>query len=289
MKYIILLILLMQVPLATAMSLGVSPSRIIKDNTLSGSEFEEELILSKSSRHPIPLQITLEGNASSFIAHPDTIIFSENKSTMRVPFTVRIPENTVLGDYTATIQYLVVGESNVHMAFSIPVSITVTDEEDAAYQVKHVNPKQKGSQTIISFEVHNKGNIESGPDTIEIKIINNADNAVVYEEKKSIQMIKPFSKEKKEIIFDTQIGRGNYWVQVGLSGENLNGEINSYQEKVFLEVESKKNLITANAVKEVQQENSKDPDQARLYSIVTIIIVFVAFIAAPLLLAKKRK
>lgn len=251
MKYLFVLVFILSIPLTTATSMGISPARIIKENLMPGSELHDIIILSKSSEQNVEILSEVHGDAKEWIIHPRKIIFDENSKNLRIPLEIKVPENTELGNYSAIINYFVVGDSNLHMAFSFPISLNVTDKKDFNYQIKHVEVRQENNQTVILFEVHNKGNVFSGPTVIEIEVLNNDNKDIIQKSKAKLGKIKPFTISDNNAVFDTKLKRGNYWVNVKLSSKNQ-----KFNEMVFLEVSSpSNNKLTGHTVKEVQNKN----------------------------------
>ncbi len=264
MRYTLMVILLLILPFAAASDIGVSPSKIIKHNLLRDSSLEETIILSRSSGENISITTTVTGEASGWITYPADILFSEEDRLIRHPLKITVPKDADLGKYTATVDYFILGKDNLHMAFSIPISLQITDEEDMSYTIKHIKSKQENSSIIISFEVYNKGNVYSGPISASIEISNNGDKQVVYEGEGAIDKVRPFSIEERHAVFDAKISPGNYWINVNLEG---NGQ--QYNEKIFFEAD--KNIV-------YNTERTKGPGYLLLIPLIGLILVIIFII-----------
>lgn len=223
-------LLMLLTPLTYAATVSVSPPRIIKENLLVDSSLQEIIVLSKNDNHPVTIEVTLEGQAKDWLTHPSSIEFKENEEKLRVPLDIKVPTNTPLGQYSASIKYIVKGKDNIHAAFAVPITLIVTDKIDTYYQVKHINAKQNQDNIDISFELYNKGNTKSGPSQVILNVLDQTKENILFTQQKDIGTIDAFTFANKDIIFETKLQQGNYWLNIELIGQEQ-----TYSEEIFFE------------------------------------------------------
>lgn len=210
-----------------ALSLSISPPRFVIE-VLPGSSLEKTVLISTLEAESNIMYVTIEGEGAQWIQHPPQLPLN-NKERVKSTLTVHIPSTAALGNYSPTINYLIPGEKNVDLAFSVPVSLRITNKEHIDYALRNLRADHNGNLSF-SFTLYNQGNADFGPAEATIRVMDNLKEKTVYEGTHLINAITAFTTTPVSLNFGTALPKGNYWIDFSIPSYN-------YKEAIFLEVE----------------------------------------------------
>lgn len=206
-------------------SFGVSPSQVVNDHLLSGSHFEQDIIISRATPgEELRAEVTVDApEIESWFSFSPGKEFSLPKGEQRVPMTVIIdvPEGTPLGEYKGflRIRAIPIGEGQAGITVvegaRVDVGLVLTEVEitDFIIRLLDISDIEEGRPIKLLIKAENAGNKEASLTKAHLDIFDLSDNLLESLDDYGLEPIKPF--ETKEIYgeFPTKLGPGEYYAQ----------------------------------------------------------------------------
>ena len=232
--FIIIAALLVKIAGAEKLNVGVSPPRIYAGHLLPGSHFEQEVLISKSTNEDLEVAITTNSPLITFDKESNLIL--ENDINLVV--SIDIPEDAELGNYDDTVDIRIRSSDTVgittELVFPVLIMINVTDKEWDEYSVGTIAIPDIEECSPVTFiiPVNNKGNIQSGPETIEVTVLDKFRKQEILTASAELADVPAFSREDVRVETEIMLSAEQYSADVLVIGKD--GELKN--ETVMFDV-----------------------------------------------------
>jgi len=275
---------------------GISPPRLANDHLLPGSHYEQDIYLVRGEPKET-LFTTIKINApeiESWIKVDPGFEFELPKGVQQFPvkFIVDVPQDAELKLYQGTIDILTSpekaegGQVTVALGAEAKIALRVTAEEFSEFEFRGVtlSDVEQGSPIKLVLKIENKGNQETGPTKVYLKVFDQHHSALLEESEADIlERVEPFQIQEIPVEFPTDLGIGQYW-----------GDFEIYQDdklvrkdkQVFYILE--KSVVPGLEEKEEKGEEEKEEGFPYLYIGIAIIAILVLGGAVWFFLKKKK-
>ncbi|MBL7051914.1 MAG: hypothetical protein ISS01_02390 [Nanoarchaeota archaeon] len=209
-----------------------SINEIIIDDALAGTIIIEDLNLEFSDNGLVKGEIFVTGDVE------DWIYVEENFEALpgeeyNFPVVVKIPKNTVNGNYDAKLMIMVVEQGGISLLEDqiihyVDILLKVNDKEIEGTNIENfeVFDSEENNKIHYKLNIANEGNREI-KEIAKIKVYD--DLEIVYEEEINVDL---FAYENKEIVgnFDLALERGKYNVDLEFGDETKGEEFSIVKE-----------------------------------------------------------
>lgn len=278
-------------------NVGVSPSDLIVDHLLPGTNLSKTIILSRANPDTdfkIDIEM-MEGEINDWITVTPESGFIAPEGEQRVPFlvNVHVPKDAKVGNYQGALIVRAVpitkeqvGQVNTVSSVAIKLDLSVTDKDIVEYDVLSIQvPKIKQGDDINTlFKIKNTGNVPAHPAKIHMDVLDVFNNKILESHDAldaEIDHVDPFLPDAMgEILVQspTELGVGQYWIEVTVYDES--DEILK-SEKLMLEIEApgeKPEQSVTNNVSNVINDNNSSYLQGFLISLGAVLLLLLAVI-----------
>jgi hypothetical protein len=162
--------------ITNASAIGVSPSKIWFNDTLSGGYAEQTLTVSTAGNEDLILKIEATGDIKDWVTfEPDgSQILLPKKSAKPIVVSISIPDTAGIGVHEGSIMISTlyqgpevekVSGARFMPGLIVKVELTVTEEKLTGYKIKSasVGDVEQDSPIEISIDVKNTGNVKAMP------------------------------------------------------------------------------------------------------------------------------
>ena len=228
--FIIITLFSLLVPTVTHAFFGVSPSRVIIGDILSGTIVAEKVMITRAEpENDITVQVSFSGPQKDAIIGASEFTLPAGMQQVPYYFIVAssgLPKNE---DLSATITFLlssevVEGGSSISLTLSSDIHFRVTDVRTERFQIKQVNfESNKDGKIGMYYFLLNHGNVETSPTLIKV-ILTDQDSLKISEviviEESEIPQVAAFSEQN--IVFDLEhhLSSGKYFVEAEIFKDN---------------------------------------------------------------------
>lgn len=274
---------------------GISPPRLANDRLLPGSHYEQVIYLVRGEPKET-LFTTIKINApeiENWIKVEPGFEFELPKGTQQFPvkFIVDVPQDAELKLYQGTIDILTSpekakeGQVTVALGAQAEIALRVTEEELSEFEFRGITLKdvEQGSPIKLILKIENKGNQETGPTKVYLKVFDQHHGSLLEEKETDIlERVEPFQIQEIPVEFPTNLGIGQYW-----------GDFEIYQDEKLV----KKDKQVFNILEKTEvatgapgaEEEEKGEGFSYLYIGIVIIAILVLGGAVWFFLKRKKK
>jgi hypothetical protein len=224
MKLLPCLLALAIIPAVSAgtLNVGISPTSILEDRLLPGSQVERTIQLSQSGETQ-DLMVTIEippALAVWLTIVNDTFMLPSDRSITLLAFHIDIPsdsQGTRNGTIAIKVRPRQASDIGTELVFPVHVNMTVVGEEISDYQIKHISipETRQGTPLLVNLDIDNKGNIPARPDSIILHIADNHNKSTLMTlESTTIRPVPPLTKTTTTVAFTTNLAPGQYLATV---------------------------------------------------------------------------
>ncbi|HLD03358.1 MAG TPA: hypothetical protein VJC17_01150 [Candidatus Dojkabacteria bacterium] len=210
----------------TSVSFGASPATISNQFLLPGSEFTQDIVLSRSqpdTETVAEFVVDAPEIESWLIFQPDkTVTMPKGEQRVKAKLMVKVPEDAKLGDYSGYVRVRLgeedqTGQVILTPAVRLDLIFTVTDQQfgDIKVLMSDIGDFEKNNPLKLYLTLKNDGNIKSGPEKVTLLVTDLLKNPVKELEALLDAKVAPFSTEKVTVNFkDHNLELGQYFAKV---------------------------------------------------------------------------
>ncbi|HEX9664311.1 MAG TPA: hypothetical protein VGA49_00665 [Patescibacteria group bacterium] len=210
-----------------AVSLGISPSRVVVDHLLRGSHYEKTIVLSRSdASQALNFQVDFEGEAADWVSTNYGRSFTIPTEVQRFPVNVMVdvPADTANGTYEGRLVFkgapteTTRPEGQNVVSFNVNailnLELTVVGDQVLDYQVSTVKVPniEEGTPISVYLVVQNNGNVAARPTRLQVDFYDKfqkvlLDSVSVTE----MNSVEAFRTGNVIADINTNLGVGQYW------------------------------------------------------------------------------
>ena len=224
-KLILLILLAIILPIADAVSIGVSPGNVLFDNMLKGGYAERTVRISTNSNEDIIARLDISGEIADWLRlEPDNKTFiMSSKKPYELKLIIETPDDARSDSYSGGIEFVIesfgdiTGRAGgfVKPGVRLLINAVVSDEEirtcnSGAFDFDDI---EIGFPLKLSLTVSNDGNVRIKP-KISFDIWDQSQENLVMSDAFTGPEILPTTKEKITKTFPNNLGVGQYWANI---------------------------------------------------------------------------
>ena len=218
---------------------GVSPSKIVNDKVAIGSEFVQEINISRSNPDE-DQEITASFDSPDeikgwFSCEPEKLVMKAGEQEAKLKIKIKIPANAEKKEYKGYVRVAAKPvKSNINIKGTgvsvalggrVDVDLKLTDKEIRNYEIKTIEVPNIGSGKPIKVivKLQNNGNVYAGPTKVKLDVFDKfRSEKMLAQERKIENQIAPFSFGEVSAEFKHELLDGSYWADVKLyDGEKM--------------------------------------------------------------------
>ncbi|MFC1647969.1 hypothetical protein ACFL1B_00780 [Nanoarchaeota archaeon] len=226
-KLLLLLVLLLLIPNATAIALGVNKAGMNFRNVLKGGYAEDVVTATTDTPNLLELNYEIVGDIADWVtlmpSNESQWVFS-SQSALRITVIVQPPPDTANGIYTGEVRLLTgafartEGQygSAVHASFAVKLSVEITGEEILACTAGgfELLDTETGYPLQVHASVKNNGNVQVLP-VFDIDVWDQYKTKLVMSTQVAVdQRILPTRQQSYVQTFEHELPLGQYWANI---------------------------------------------------------------------------
>lgn len=234
-------------------SIGASPSIIENKKLMPGSEFSEDIVISRVDPQS-NLQLTMEvypESISGWISfdkgNSTTLMAGQVRNTIKA--TVKIPAEAQVGSYKGSIYFKLAtqtgGQVTVIPGVKIDLDFNVGNEtiEDLKIVSVVLSGVKNSKELIAQLRIQNNGNIPSKADAVNVKVFKLTRELVATGTSTEIPLVNSFSEDTVPSIvnLDNALEAGEYFAEISV--QKAQKEL--YRDTVNFKIEKPEEVSTS--------------------------------------------
>lgn len=256
---------------------GISPPELANEHLLPGSHYEQVISLVRGQPEET-LFAKIKINApeiESWIKVEPGFEFELPKGVQQFPvkFIVDVPVNAEFKLYQGLIDILTSsaessGQVNVAMGAEAEISLNVSVEEFSDFSIQGITMPdiEKGSPVKLILKIENKGNQETGPTKVYLKVFDKYHQNLLTESEVDIsERVKVFKIQDLVIEFPVSLDIEQYWGELEIYKDE---ELLKQDQRVFYVLEK---LLTP----PVENQRQKHKGLPYLYIIIGVVAILI--------------
>lgn len=230
------LFVLVLIPFISEAGFGVSPAKVIEENLVPGSHYENTVYLVQGDpKEDLEVRVTVESDKIkdwvSIDGGQDQVI-PAGVQQYPVKLIIDVPEDAELNVYKAFVRISTVPEKgntdgNIAIAIGgrIDLEFIVGDNVVQEYEVTSLDilDIKQNQDPTVEVKIKNTGNVSAAPSAASFELFNKFGTVRLgYAEFEKFNPVKSFSTETQKATFpvDIRFAPGEYWGEVKIYNES---------------------------------------------------------------------
>lgn len=234
----------------SAHAAGVSPGTVVFERVPAGAEVTKTVVFSRlNPSKPAVLEIEFDGQAKEALTGPLKLDIPIGQRVVEYELTLK-PGSMPAGEYEAGVTgyFTMEPDANaggaqqaIRLGARATVLFEITNEsiEEFIIDAVTVPSTEEGQSVVVTYDIVNKGNVDTKPDRIEFTIFDRINQEMDHEQTitaEALPFTKAFKREQVTLKLDADLDEGLYLVDTFIyKNDELVFERLGYALQVFPE------------------------------------------------------